>query len=121
MNEDIGLLQVPSEISKVETMRNGALKLRIDTQENLSPEVRTKIMSMSDKLGWLTFSVRVITPEDIIDLPEIKNDSSSKTPSQRLRSVIYVLYNQEGKPGDFEQYYTTKMNKIIDWIKEKIN
>lgn len=118
--EEYGILQVASEISKVETMRNGALRLKIDTQENIPSEVRMKLMGMTEKLGWFTFSVRQIEATDLIDLPEIKRDEDEKSPAQRLRASIYMLWQQEGSTGDFETYYRSKMDKLINWIKEKL-
>jgi hypothetical protein len=114
------LLQVPGEISKVETMRNGALKLRIDTQENVSPEVRAKIMMMVDKLGYFTFAARLIQPEDIADLPELKREEDGKSPAQRLRATLFVLFNQEKPEGGFELFYQQHMQKLIDFVKNKL-
>jgi len=119
MNEE--LLQLPATISKVQTMGMGALRLQVDTQENLSEEMRAKIMGKYDKLGWFTFLVQnKIKPEDVVDLPEIRTEKSQKTPSERLRSVLFVLWKNEGEPGEFDDFYREKMNKMIDWVKTKL-
>lgn len=115
------ILQVAGEISKVETMRGGALRLKLDTQENISPEVRTKVIAMTEKLGWFTFSIRRIQPEDILSLPELKKEEDTKTPAQRIRSVLYLLWKKEGENGDFDAFYANHMEKLIDYIKAKIN
>lgn len=62
--------------------------------------------------------------------PEVGSDSvlrvegkvDGRSPSQRLRSVLYVLWEQSGRPdGDFEVYYRLKMNQVIEWIKGKLD
>ena len=101
-------------------MHGRSLRLQIDTQEALSDEVVAKITSNFEKLGWFTFSVSQIKPEDILNLPEIKHEESDKSPGQRLRNTLYVLWEHEGKPGTFESFYLSRMEKIIDWVKEKL-
>jgi hypothetical protein len=60
-----------------------------------------------------------IKPADdkITKLVEI-DGIKKKTPSQRLRSALYLLWVQDGWPGDKEAYYLAEMEKII---KEKTN
>ena len=43
-----------------------------------------------------------------------------KTPSQRLRNVIYILYTQTDQKDDFEVFYRRKVEELIDIIKSKI-
>jgi hypothetical protein len=58
-------------------------------------------------------------------LKSIKIDAEemgSKTPSQRLRSCLYVLFerNAEGH-NDFNSYYASMMEKFIDMVKKRID
>lgn len=56
------------------------------------------------------------------DVLKIEKEIDGKSPSQRLRNVLYVLWEQEGKPqDDFEIYYRMQMNKVIDLVKNKLN
>lgn len=44
-----------------------------------------------------------------------------KTPSQRLRNVMYVLYKQDPRDhADFKAYYEFRMEKLITLLKSKI-
>lgn len=57
--------------------------------------------------------------EQVLEIKE-KIDTG-KSPSSRLRSVLFVLWEQEGRPQqDFEIYYRMRMEKIIDWVKGKL-
>jgi hypothetical protein len=52
-----------------------------------------------------------------------KEDAESddlKSPSKRLRAVIYRFWEQIGKEGDFNQFYSKKMEYIINQFKEKL-
>ncbi len=53
-------------------------------------------------------------------IPLDKDAPKGKTASQRLRAAIYVLWDQQGKQGEFATFYTSKMEKIIDFVKDKL-
>ena len=56
-----------------------------------------------------------------IEVLEIKEKiETGKSAASRLRAVIFLLWEQEGKQGDFEVYYRMKMEKLIDFIKGKL-
>lgn len=55
------------------------------------------------------------------ELMEVKSEVSTKTQSQRLRAVIFLLWKQEGENGTFEEFYRVKTELIIDWLKDKLN
>ena len=49
-------------------------------------------------------------------------ESNVKTPSQRLRSVLFVLWNQSFKSEyeEFDAFYKIKMKQIIDNLKNQL-
>lgn len=56
---------------------------------------------------------------DVLQVKEPVDDT--KTPAQRLRAVLFVWWEQLGRPNDdFELFYRMKMEKIIDLVKEKL-
>ena len=68
-----------------------------------------------------------ISPKETIDQRELKQvdqidpEFGGKTPSQRLRGVMFVLWEKvpEGFK-DFDTFYKHKMEVIIDHMKTKI-
>jgi hypothetical protein len=116
MNE---ILQVQAQMVKGTSMSHRSLRLQFDTNEGLTDEQMGKAMAWQDKLGWLSFSVAMVKPENILDLPEPKSDES-KSPSQRLRNCLFILWKQKGKEGDFDGYYRARMENIINSVKEKL-
>lgn len=116
------ILQLPAEIVKVETRRNGAIRLIIDSQEDIQPDIRAKMMNCVDKVGWLSYlptTERMLDPLDIAGLPEIRPEEQ-KSPAQRLRAVLHVKWEQEGRKGTSEDFYRTAMEKIIEHYKSQL-
>lgn len=97
--------------------KDGSLGFRVETPE-LSPEYKANFMELQNINLLATFK-----PMDFLDVPEIKIDKEldQKTPGQRLRGVMYILFSQnpEGHQ-DFEGYYKQKMEGIITHLKERI-
>ena len=57
-------------------------------------------------------------PEDII---EVKTSLDNKSPSQRLRDVLFVWYRQSKATEPFDTWYQKKMEGIIEQVKLKLN
>jgi len=113
------IFQIPCELYKLETKSHKAVRIQFDSQEEIESEHIKRLLEMRGQLGWLSFAVRQIEAEDLIDLPDIKTDSK-KTPSQRQRGVIYRIWEKDPRGyEDFELFYIWFMDKMIDWMKEK--
>ena len=59
---------------------------------------------------------------ELKDLDAIDTDleDTTKTPSKRLRSVLYVLWNQSPKDVEFKEFYKNRMNSLIKQIKNRL-
>ena len=70
--------------------------------------------------GWLLWSPNELKE---VDVPDEHADAMTgqKTQAQRVRAVLFKLWEQNGKQGDFESYYRSKTEQIIDQLKEKLN
>jgi len=117
------IFQLPAVLNKFESKANGAVKFIFTTQEHIPAFMLTTIMEFLDNAGYLNFAVRKIESTDLQDLPEIdpvKYDES-KSPSQRLRNVIYLYHMQKGgNKEDFTAYYLKAMERIINQYKDKL-
>jgi hypothetical protein len=115
------MFQTSSHIQKIQTLVDGGNKLTILTQE-LEPDQMTELFKLTNKVGWFLFKEQAITEEDVKDLPEIKPEfKGEKTPSQRLRNIIFVYWEQQGGKGNFDDFYKKQINKLIDKIKDLLN
>lgn len=111
-------LQFPATITKLSTMSQ-SIRLNIDTMETLSDEQIGYLIKLVNKTGWFSYNVHQIENEDILDLPPIQK-TDHKPPSQRMRAVIYRIWEKENSEKDFNSYYEWYMNLIIDKLKDKL-
>ena len=111
------LVQVPASVINMNPRQDRSWKIVFETRELSGDEVKILADSFQGE-GWLVFR-----PNDTIALDEVPDgnaESGVKTPSQRLRAVIMVLYRQQGSKGDPEAFYRTTMEKLIEYMKSKL-
>lgn len=99
---------------------DGSVKLEFDTRELSGVDIAV-LADYRQKEGWLMFAAN----EDELkesDVPDEKADSMTgqKTQAQRLRGVIYRLWEMNGKKGDSENYYRSVMEGLIEQLKERL-
>jgi len=114
------ILKVPAIISKVMTMADKGIRLQVDTQE-LDNQDEADIMGLRGKLGVFVFAEEGIRPKDLENLPKVELEEGEKTPSSRLRAVLYVYWEQNKVKEQFDIFYRRKMELFITTIKEKLN
>jgi hypothetical protein len=104
--------------SKITSRADRSYKLEFETRE-LSGQDATTLMQLLHNEGYLLFAPNPIQETDI---PDEKADSmtNQKTQAQRLRAVIFKIWETNGKNGSFETFYQSYMEKIIGQLKEKI-
>ncbi|HEC67122.1 MAG TPA: hypothetical protein ENI23_17735 [bacterium] len=116
------VFQVPACMTGCNALSNAVLKLVFRTQESMNSESMKLLFELYEKTGWLSFNVESIEAENIANLPVIKaGEYESKTPGQRLRSTLYVLWTKKGKPEKtFEEYYMKCMARFQDQVIQQI-
>lgn len=116
------LFQIPATVSGFKSMSGRAVRLSIDTQENLSDVEIGKISALNEKFGYFCFLPgQMIKAEDLSNLPPLpKWEEDNKSPAQRMRNTLYVLWEQKGKNGAFEDFYMKQMGRFIEAVKEKL-
>ena len=111
------IITTPAILTRISYTKDGGLSLGFITQE-LTPEEKLAWSLWYQDFGWLAWRSNEVKIEDI---PEGDAEDKDKKPSKRLRNVLYVLAQQEGVPKKkFEAYYREKMDKIIEWVKGKL-
>ena len=55
-----------------------------------------------------------------LDNVDLDLEDTKKTPSKRLRSCLYRLWEKD-KQGEFKDFYKTRMEQIISHIKNKLD
>ncbi len=111
------LIQVPVSVTNMKPMADKSWRLTFDSEKELSGEEVKVLVDNYQGLGWLVYSPNEIQHTDI---PEESVEGETKSQSSRLRSVIYILWCQQGKKGDFELYYRQYLETLITFVKSKL-
>lgn len=111
---------LPAIIETVASRKDSTIKIVLGTQE-LSPARAGEVLSLMNKLATVYISNAEIDPKEIDQVDKINPDLPGKTKSQRLRGVLFKLFEQ-GNEGfkSFDEYYSHHMERIIDHLKNKI-
>lgn len=109
--------QVEGSLDGVSYLADGGVSLRFSTKE-LSPEDRVKVSYSHRQYGWICFKENAFKDEDI---PKQQAEDGEKSPSQRLRAVLYILWKQRGSKGDYESFYRRQLDVAIDRVKKLID
>ena len=104
-------------VTRISSTADGGLSIGLRTQE-LSAAEKTLCMDYHNSFGHFLFKENEFQESDI---PKQDIGDAKKTPSQRLRSIMYKLYKQSGTNVDFEVYYRLEMDKINEHFKKKID
>jgi hypothetical protein len=104
-------------ITGIRSKVDRSLGISLSTPE-LSTQEKALFMELQGINTEITIKPLDEKPEGI---EKIDKEVGSKTQSQRLRAVIYILWEQEGKQGMFDDFYRSYTEKIIDWIKSKLD
>ncbi len=107
----------PAILTRIAYLKDGGLSIGFSTNE-LKDEEKLIASRFHNKFGWLLFSENEMNDTDI---RHGQADDTGKTPSQRLRAVLFVYWKQLGEQGDFDDFYRTQMNRIIDGLKAKLD
>ena len=112
------ILTAPAVIQTIKTLVDRTISLRIDLSRELPSEEITNLMSLRQKEGWFLFSENKV---DECAIPDVKADTPSvKTPSYRLRGVLYRIWEAGERTNTFEEFYLNYMEKLIEKLKEKL-
>lgn len=110
------VIQVPAILKGVSTLADGGVSMRFTTGE-MSSGGMTTVMEFSGTYGWLLFS-----SEQIHEVPKESpnREAGAKTPSQRLRSTLYVLWQEKYSDIPFDTWYLEQMEKVINRVKKEL-
>ena len=94
-------------IEKVQTMADKTIQIRIGLPE-LPPDQMAEIFK--------SLNSQAVTVKAHV------NDDGGKSPSQRLRAVLFRVWEQQwaGEYPEFEVFYRAKMDNLINQFKDQL-
>lgn len=110
------MIKLPAYLTGFSSKADGSAGIRFSTQE-LTADDFGLLKGDLNKFGWLIFKEGEIQDEDI---PE-DDAEEAKTPSQRVRAILFVEWKQKGKQADFNSYYRLRMDAICERLKSQLD
>lgn len=104
-------------ITTLSSRQDGSLRLSMITPE-LTAEEKTEFMQLQGQNLILT--INPLDYEQKAPTYKVASKFENKSPSLRLRNTLFVLWQQNGSKGDFDDYYRKQMEKFIDAVKERL-
>ena len=110
-------IRTPAQLSGFRTRADGSMGFTCVTPE-ISTEEKVALMELDRMLVEL-----LIYPNDEkdVEVVNITKTMDCKTPSQRLRAVLFLWYKQSKDTGTFQAFYDRKMEMIINSCKAKLD
>lgn len=113
------MILIPAQLESYRSLKDKTLKVVFETNEP-TPEQFLGIGNSCQQFGYLAFKPEPFNTDEKEALEDLKTDfnDNGKTPSQRLRAVLYLLFKQNPEGyKDFQLYYNYKMEKAITHYK----
>ena len=112
---------IPGLVESPTGLKDNTIKFTVRCNE-LPPEKIGQIFSLNNKFVYLGIKEESFLNEEMELLESLESDELiGKTPSQRLKNVLFVNWkNNTENFQSFEQYYKFKMEKLIDFYKSKL-
>lgn len=109
-------------VERVNTRKDNTLGVTLGLQE-VSPATAGQLVTLNNRLVAVYLSEKEkISQKEIDQVEEIDPVIEGKSPSQRMRNVLYILFTQNAEGyKTFDEYYRGKMEAIIDKLKTHID
>lgn len=112
---------LPIQLNPISRRKDKSVKISLETRELGTNEIIT-LMSFEGQEAWMSLAFNT---DELPEAPEENAEVETKTDSQRLRSVLYILFNQALKKGKFvgtfNSYYKEQMERFISKCKDLID
>jgi hypothetical protein len=114
------MILTPAILDNIRSLKDKTFKVSFETSE-LTPEQFTAIGNNLHQYGYLAFKNEPFLTEELEAIEDLKTDfdDKGKSPSQRLRAVLFLLFKEQPEGyEDFQLYYNFKMEKVIKHYKK---
>jgi len=111
----------PAVLDGYSRKKDKTVSVRFITQEMTSVEIQL-IDSLLEEYGYLYFQPgQTINEQLVAEMEQLPEEQVvRKTPSQRLRNVLYVYHKEMGIKQPFDAFYAQEMENYIAQIKRRL-
>ena len=117
------MLLLPAILESYRSLKDKSIKVVFETNE-LTPEQMMGVTAGHQQFGYLAFKKESFKKNELDAIESLKSDfeDKGKTPSQRLRAVLFVNFEQSPEGyKTFVDYYNAKMEIIVNHYKGKLD
>ena len=117
------MIIIPAQLESYRSLKDRTLKVTFETNE-LTPDQLLGVASNLSTFGYLAFKPEMFNKDEESILGELKSDyeDMAKTPSQRLRAILYRCYEKDNQGFDtFVRYYEHRMEQLCTHFKSKLD
>jgi hypothetical protein len=112
---------ISAQIGSIRSLVDGSVSLTLVTPE-LSAGKAGELFDLRNKIAYCYISAKQIEANEKKIVDGLDPELTQKTPGQRLRGVLYRLWEQDNEGHkDSESFYRAKMELIINTYKANLN
>lgn len=112
-------IETPAVITSISSRQDRSLRFSAET-----PEYTDEEFAEFRRLQGINVSIQIKPTDEETETLTIDTEMDGKTPSERLRGVLFVYWKQiasEKDPQlDFDTFYRRTLEKVIDQFKQKL-
>jgi len=116
------MIVVSAQLEGLQSRVDRSWKLIFGTSE-LTPEQVGQISQMQQEICFVAINKDVFSnkQKEIIENTKVEIADTGKSPSERLRGVLYVKWKSQSEGYEnFHDYYIIKMEQLINHYKSKL-
>jgi len=116
------MIIIPAQLDSLRTLADKTLKVTFETNE-LNPQDLLGLMENLHQFGYLAFKKEPFRAEEKEIMNDLKSDyqDKGKSSSQRLRSVLYLMWRNNSEGFDSSvKHYEHHMEIIIRQYKNNL-
>lgn len=117
------MIILPTLLDGIRTLKDKTLKVTFETNE-LNPQELLGLMENINQYGYLCFKKEPFTESEKKIVEELKSDYNErgKSSSQRLRSVLYLMWKKNNEGFDSSiKHYEHHMEIILNQYKNNLD
>lgn len=117
------MIVLPVQLDTYRPLKDKSLKITFETNE-LNPQELLGIAENLGQFGYMAFKKEPFKAEEKQMLEDLETtyDDKKKTASQRLRSILFLMWQKDNEGFDSSvRHYDHHLEKIINHFKNKLD
>lgn len=117
------MILIPGQIESIKSRKDKTTAIVLGSQE-MSPSTAGQLFALQNSFVYVAIKEENFMQQELEVMEDLKADFEleKKSNGQRLRNVLYKLYEQDREGFlTFTKYYDHQMERLINHFKSKLN